>query len=307
MGFILDASKYQGSINWPQVRSGGCLGAIIKVGQGRTADPDWRINHDGARGAGIPVAPYYFSNDGNAASDASWFAGFWSAGWDWRWWLDEELSSANASYVNIFRSMMRAATGYQLAGVYSSESLLAGQLNPANWIDPLTGIWAARYGPSLGWSHPQLKIWQYSSSATVPGILGHVDESELMNGYTPAADSVAVPILATTEDEMGYTAQVSGNGDGTEQSVQVPAAGMKFLNFSTGFGNQLTIKQALCFGDTPNAAEPAVAALAPVHAAGSDWVIDNDRPGPVGLPAGVRTVSVLFTCSGNATIWTSLA
>jgi hypothetical protein len=65
--------------------------------------------------------------------------------------------------------MMRAATGYQLAGVYSSESLLAGQLNPANWIDPQTGIWAARYGPSLGWSHPNLKIWQYSSSATVPG------------------------------------------------------------------------------------------------------------------------------------------
>jgi hypothetical protein len=106
---------------------------------------------------------------------------------------------------------------------------------------------------------------------------------------------------------MGYSAQVTGNGDGTEQSVQLPAAGMKFLNFSTGFGNQLTIKQALCFADTPIEPMPAVGALAPVHAAGSDWVIDNDRPGPVGLPAGVRTVSVLFTCSGNATIWTSLA
>jgi GH25 family lysozyme M1 (1,4-beta-N-acetylmuramidase) len=90
MVFILDASKYQGSINWPQVRSGGCLGAIIKVGQGRTADPDWRINHDGARAAGIPVAPYYFSNDGNAASDASWLAsgrraGTGAGGWTRSW------------------------------------------------------------------------------------------------------------------------------------------------------------------------------------------------------------------------------
>ncbi len=305
MGYIIDASKYQGSINWPRVKADGCIGAIIKVGQGSTADPTWAANHGGARAAGIPVAPYYFSNDGNAAADASWFAGYWVAGWDWRWWLDEELPSANAAYVNTFRSVMRSRTGYQLAGVYSSESLLAGQLNPDHWVDAQTGIWAARYGPSLGWSHPNLKIWQFSSSANVPGIMGHVDESELMNGYSPAADALPVAAVNILEDDdMGFSVQVSGTGDGTLQSVQVPAAGMKFINFSTGFGNQLTVKQALCFGDTPS--DPsAVTALAPVHAEGSDWVIDNDRPGPVALPTGCRNVSVEFVCDGNATIWTS--
>lgn len=308
MGFILDASKYQnqsGPIDWGTVARAGCMGVIVKTSQGTTGtDPYARINHDGARAAGIPVAPYHFSNDSDPVVEANHFASFWSWGWDFRPWLDEELASASVGFVTAFRAQLRAATGEQLFGLYSSESLFVGKLNPSAYRDPQTGLWAARYASSLGWSDEGLLIWQFSSSAVVPGVVGHVDESELMNGWTPAADRLGAA-LVITEDEMGYSAAVAGTGDGTEQSVQVPAAGMKYINFSTGFGNQLTIKQALCFSDTPLEPMPAVGALAPVHPAGSDWVIDNDRPGPVALPAGCRNVSVLFTCSGNAVIWTS--
>lgn len=143
---------------------------------------------------------------------------------------------------------------------------------------------------------------QYAGSATSGG---HYDRS-CVAPYWPGVDPAPTPAPATEED-MGFSVQVSGTGDGTVQSVQVPAAGMKYINFATGFGNTLTIKQALCYGATPADPAPAAMALTPVHADGEDWVIDNDRPGPVPLPDGVRTVSVEFTCNGNATIYTSLA
>lgn len=189
MTFMLDCSHYQGSINWSQVKAAGCVGVVIKTTDGSSGvDANWQTNHAGARAAGIPASPYHFSEDGNPATEAAHFASVWSAGWDFRPWLDEELSTSSSGFISAFRSTFRSITGHQPFGVYSSESFLAGKLNPSGWIDSETGIWAARYASALGWSHPQLLIWQYSSAAIIPGVLGHVDESEFMNGWTPAAD-----------------------------------------------------------------------------------------------------------------------
>ena len=303
MTFQLDCSHYNGMINWPAVKADGCVGAVVKTSQGATGvDPTWRANHDGARAVGIPVAPYHFSNDTSPDSEAAHFATFWSAGWDYRWWLDEELASASVAFITAFRARMRALTGYQLAGVYSSESLFSGTLRPSTYRDAHTGLWAARYGGSLGWDDPDLLIWQYSSTANVAGVVGHVDESEFMNGWTPARDGGTDTPMVITEDDMGYHQYVTGDGT-TEQSVQVPAMGMRFARFHTGQGNQLTIKEALCAADTP--AGSGVQMLAPIHPAGTDWAIDNDRPGPVTLPTGCSTLNVRFVCNGNATISTS--
>jgi lysozyme len=189
MTFMLDCSHYQGQINFAQVKADGCIGVVIKTTDGSSGvDANWQTNHAGARAAGLPCSPYHFSEDGNPATEAAHFASVWSAGWDFRPWLDEELATSSSAYISDFRSTWRSITSYSLFGVYSSEGFLAGKLAPSGWIDAETGIWAARYASSLGWSHPQLLAWQYSSAATIPGVLGHVDESEFMNGWTPAAD-----------------------------------------------------------------------------------------------------------------------
>lgn len=206
MTFMLDCSHYQGTINWPAVKADGCVGAVVKCTDGTSGvDAMWQANHAGARSVGIPVSPYHFSEDTNAAAEAAHFASVWSAAWDFRPWLDEEKSSANAAFVRDFRATWRAITHYPLFGLYSSESLLNGPLVPGAWIDAQSGIWAARYGPSLGWDNAQLLAWQFSSAAVMPGILGHVDESEFMHGWTPAADAQTLAPATTTEDDMIQT------------------------------------------------------------------------------------------------------
>lgn len=207
---VLDCSHYQGQINWSAVKSDITVGAVIvKVTDGPAGvDANWRANHDGARAVGLPVAPYHFSEDSNATAEANHFASFWSAGWDFRPWLDEEKSSANAAFVTAFRSEFRSSTGYPLFGVYSSESLLNGQLNPGAWIDAQTGIWAARYAGSLGWDHAQLLLWQYTSGGSVRGINGFVDLSRTMHGWTPSLDrSGGTPMTAPTPNDI-WSAEV---------------------------------------------------------------------------------------------------
>lgn len=200
MGFLLDASHYQGTINWPRVRDDGCLGAYIKVTDGANGtDVTWPSNHAGARAVGLPVGPYHFSEDGNPASEAHNFAGAWPAGWDLAPTLDEEKGTATAAFITAFRSTFRAATGHQPFRVYSSLSLLEGALVPANWVDTQTTIWAARYAAVLGWNHPALVLWQNTSSATLVGVLGDVDEDQFLNGWTPAADQGG-PVVLGTDD-----------------------------------------------------------------------------------------------------------
>lgn len=189
MTFMIDCSHYQGTINWQQVKADGCVGAYVKTTDGASGvDVDWQTNHAGARVVGIPVGPYHFAEGGNVSAEAAHFASVWSAGWDLHPVLDYEIASANANWLSAFRTYFRQDTGFDPFRVYSSEGFLTGQLNPAGWIDSDTTIWAARYAPSLGWNHPSLVIWQYTSAANIPGVLGNVDESEFVNGWLPADD-----------------------------------------------------------------------------------------------------------------------
>jgi len=203
MGFLLDASHYQGTINWPRVRADNCLGAYIKVSDGSTGvDPTWQTNHAGARGVGLPVGPYHFAEGGNSGTEAAHFSGAWPAGWDLDPVLDYEIAGANAGWLSSFRLNFRTITGFQPFRVYSGLSLLEGALNPANWIDAETTIWAARYAASLGWNHPALVLWQNTSTATLPGVLGDVDEDQFMNGWTPATDQGGSVALTQTDAQL---------------------------------------------------------------------------------------------------------
>lgn len=189
---LLDASHYQadrGPIDWPEVAQ-RAQGVIEKITEGAGyVDPAWTNIYAGAASVGLPRGAYHFANMGNAMTEANHFADVYlSRAWQLVPVLDIETASASAGWLIAFRAQFRARVGHAWLRVYSSESLLTGVLNPDRWVDAQTDIWAARYNSTLGWNHPALVLWQNTSAATVPGIVGSVDESQFMNGWTPALD-----------------------------------------------------------------------------------------------------------------------
>lgn len=186
---LIDVSHFQGAINWAQTDP-AIDGAYIKITEGSSSvDAQWSANHSGTTLHGKPAGAYHFADLGNPVTEANHFANIYlQASWQLHPVLDIETNGATANWIVQFRNQFRARTGKQGFRVYSSLSLLEGALNPANWIDANTTIWAARYNSTLGWNHPQLVLWQNTSSATVPGVVGHVDDDQFMNGWTPAVD-----------------------------------------------------------------------------------------------------------------------
>jgi GH25 family lysozyme M1 (1,4-beta-N-acetylmuramidase) len=186
---LIDVSHYQGAVNWTQTRP-AIQGAYIKVTEGSTnVDGMWVANHANATAAGVLTGAYHFADGGDPVVEANHFADqYQRAAWQLDPVLDAEIAKITAAWIVAFRAQFRARTGVARFRVYSSLSLLTGALNPAGWIDAHTTIWAARYHSSLGWTHPQLVLWQNTSAATVPGVLGSVDADQYQNGWTPAAD-----------------------------------------------------------------------------------------------------------------------
>lgn len=189
---LIDVSHYQGQINWSQAAP-NIQGAYVKLTEGTSyVDGPWRTNHDGATAAGLPVGCYHFADLADPVAEANHFADqYVTAPWQLRPVLDIETAGATAAWIRAFRAQFRARTGTAAFRVYTSLSFLIGSLNPTGWIDADTDIWVAAYRSALGWTHPQLALWQNTSNATVPGVVGSVDADQYQNGWTPAADQGA--------------------------------------------------------------------------------------------------------------------
>ena len=69
----IDVSKWQGNINWNEVKKDGTEFAIIREGYGRKSpnqiDKKFKENYEGAKAAGIPVGLYHYSY-ADSADDA---------------------------------------------------------------------------------------------------------------------------------------------------------------------------------------------------------------------------------------------
>lgn len=208
---LIDISHFQGVINW-SATDPAIDGAYIKVTEGTSnVDAQWAANHSGTTLHGKPAGAYHFADLGNAVAEANHFADqYTQASWQLHPVLDIETNGATAAWIVAFRNQFRARTGSQAFRVYSSLSLLTGALNPANWIDSNTTIWAARYNNTLGWNHPQLVLWQNTSSANIPGVVGHVDDDQFMNGWTPSVDTGGSSTTPTPPPSSGGGTPVTG-------------------------------------------------------------------------------------------------
>lgn len=186
----IDVSKWNGNINWAQVKNAGVNYAIIRCGyRGSSAgalieDPKFKANIQGAQAAGIRVGVYFFSqavNEVEAVEEASMCINL-CKGYNLSFpvYIDVEAShgrgdqisaSQRTANVKAFCGTIQSA-GYR-AGVYSNKTWFTQYMNAAS----LTSykIWLAQYAANVTYTATRYDMWQYTSKGSISGISGNVD------------------------------------------------------------------------------------------------------------------------------------
>ncbi len=194
----IDVSRYQGDINWEQVKESGVEFVLLRLGYrgyGNGAlvkDAFADANYQGAKAAGLKVGVYFFSQSINvyeAAQEAQWVMEH-IQGWelDLPVVYDWELPADDARTAHVTAGQLTAFTrvfnrilqnnGYGVM-VYFNRHHASERL----YLHRLTDYphWLAMYQEEMSYPY-DIAIWQYSESGSVPGIEGNVDLNLLLPG-----------------------------------------------------------------------------------------------------------------------------
>lgn len=197
----IDVSHYQndrGALDFKAVKSAGYGFVIVKATEGSEAgshivDPCYSKNVADAKAAGLSVHAYHFFrgvSEADAQAEADWLLQNLTGDEDYLF-CDVEATDLNSdpdeltAFVNAFFDHLSKA-GHTKLGIYSGKAFFESRLIESK-LRPGLLTWIARYNEALGRS---ADIWQHSSSASVPGISGSVDENI---AYTHAVVSAAAP------------------------------------------------------------------------------------------------------------------
>ncbi|ETD83325.1 GH25 family lysozyme [Rhodobacter capsulatus] len=184
----LDASRYQGAIDWRAARQAGVSFAWLKATEGGDrVDPGFALNASAARAAGVPVGGYHFFYFCRPASEqAAWFirnvpkvAGDLPPVLDIEWNPDSPSCKARPDAATVraemrsFLSLLERHYGtqpvvYTTPDFYKDNDL--GSLSGVDfWLRAVTAHPSERY-PGERWT-----FWQYTGTGVVPGVGGIVD------------------------------------------------------------------------------------------------------------------------------------
>ena len=183
----VDVSKWQGDVNWQEVKNSGIEFAMMRMGYQTefdgecVLDPYFDANIKGAKAAGLPVGVYFHSyskNVNQAVEQAKWveekLKGYeidLYVAFDWESWssfntLGMSLYTINKS-ANSFLNILEEA-GYK-GMLYSSKTYL-----DKIWYPSKYDVWLAQYNDKATYDGEYL-IWQMSNIGKVNGIKGDVD------------------------------------------------------------------------------------------------------------------------------------
>lgn len=238
----IDVSKYQGNIDWSQVKASGVQFAMIRGGYGRNnVDKYFHANAKGATAAGIPIGMYWFSyaytvdmarNEAKyAVALAKQYKITWPIAYDLEY---DTVRYAAKNGVTITKSM---AT--QMAKAFCEEIKASGYI-PMNYTNPdylnryfdrsqlPYDTWLAQYASQASIS--DMTIWQYSDSGKVPGVSGNCDVNY---GYKDYGAQSAEAERRETTMQCFYT--IDGKGpvyyfDGTKIHPLAHVDEMNVLN-----------------------------------------------------------------------------
>jgi lysozyme len=203
----IDVSKWQGNINWEDVKKDGIEFAIIRASYGKeSVDPCFQINIEGAKKAGIHVGAYHYcyaKSIQEAEIEAKHFIDT-ITGHEFEYPLavdieDKSLENLNkdtlTDITNTFLNVVKSA-GYKTM-VYANKYWFENKLA----IDKLLEhkIWIARYNDRLDYNN-RYDIWQYSSNGKIAGINGNVDLNYCYTDIINKNNKLEINLLSTKQN-----------------------------------------------------------------------------------------------------------
>lgn len=187
----IDISHYQnekGAINFGAVKASKKEFCFVKCTEGLTyTDPFYEKNKAGARASGMVFGSYHFARGYDAIKEADFFlskVGEILPGEILI--LDFEINIGDTvNWCKKFLDRVTEKAGFRPM-LYTNEA----RVTNFNWkpvVDANYGLWVAKYASSVVYVADYLQrkpssgvwpfwaIWQYSSKASVPGIVGNCD------------------------------------------------------------------------------------------------------------------------------------
>lgn len=198
---VIDVSKFQGTIDWKEVKKSGIDYAFIRVGfrgygesGSLNVDTYYAENLSGAIKAGLKVGVYFFSQaitTEEATEEAEYVLNL-IEGYDISLpvVIDFEYASAADGLTGrLYNANLSKSTATKIckkfcavvekngytAMVYANKNMLENDLN-ASEIAKEYGVWLANYATSVSYEG-EYDIWQYTQNGTVDGISGKVDKN----------------------------------------------------------------------------------------------------------------------------------
>ena len=210
MAEIMDVSRHQGTINWEKVKASGKVDGVMIRAMGNSAtgrpsapytDPQFARNYSECKRLGIPCGVYgYFKavNREQADKELAYFKKLLTGrSFD----LPAAVDIEDEVQKPLGKSALTDLTAYMLSTVESwgVYALLYTGLWFGNTFLYMGGaalklydVWLARYPRDKSKTKPEDKpktdfsfgMWQYTSTARVPGVSGNVDLSHAYKDYT---------------------------------------------------------------------------------------------------------------------------
>ncbi len=183
----IDVSKYQGGINWQQVRNQGIRFAMIRVGTTKKGlDEQFVNNINGANAAGVRTGIYIYSyatTPEAAAAEANqvlaWIAPYtvtFPIAIDIEDSVHKGLSASQLQAIADTFCGIINANGYE-AMVYASRNWFMGRMP-----NVAAAKWVAQYAPVCDYPG-DYAMWQSSSRGSYKGIPTRVDVNHLYTDY----------------------------------------------------------------------------------------------------------------------------
>ena len=186
---IIDVSEHNGRIDWDEARK-HIDGVIIRCGYGMDQtnqdDKYWKRNADECTRLGIPFGVYLYSyadTDAKSRSEAAHvlrcIKGY-KLSYPVYYDLEEEKEGTRRQAVRgarIFGDIIETA-GYW-CGIYANENWFRNIIG--NSLDKYTK-WVAKYSTKAP-DVPNVDIWQYTSSGSVPGLTGNGGKVDVNHCY----------------------------------------------------------------------------------------------------------------------------
>ena len=211
----IDVSRFQKTIVWPSVAGAGVRFAFVQASRGSGldctvkpeecgADPYFATNRPGAQAVGIRVGAYHraFATGAtleaaraDAIAEADVFltaVGSLQSG-ELIPVLDVEtpFTGMSSTTLNAWIRVWVKRVNRQLGRkpmIYTNATSWASTGNTREFARAKYPLWVAQWGvsrptvPAGNWAGHGYSVWQYTSSGSVPGIVGRVDMDKLGTG-----------------------------------------------------------------------------------------------------------------------------